>query len=44
MVELAHTLGTILASGTAGTFAVTATANGTTATAAVNAGSICTLY
>ncbi|MCU1305179.1 MAG: hypothetical protein JWQ87_5463 [Candidatus Sulfotelmatobacter sp.] len=34
--------GTILASATAGTFAITAAANGTTATASVKAGSFCT--
>jgi hypothetical protein len=43
-VQFAHASGTVLASGTAGTFAVTATANGTTATAAVKAGSTCYLY
>lgn len=42
-VQLAKISGTVLASGTAGTFAITAAANGTTATAAVKAGSACWL-
>lgn len=42
-VQLAKISGTILASGTAGTFAIQATANGTTATAVVKAGSACWL-
>jgi hypothetical protein len=42
-VQLAKISGTLLASGTAGTFAIQATANGTTATAAVKAGSACWL-
>jgi hypothetical protein len=42
-VQLAKAYGTILASSSAGTFAITATANGTTATAAVKAGSACWL-
>jgi len=36
--------GTLLASATPGTFAVTAAANGTTATAAVKAGTMCRIY
>jgi hypothetical protein len=42
-VQAAKISGTLLASGTAGTFAITAAANGTTATAAVKAGSACWL-
>jgi hypothetical protein len=42
-VQLAKISGTLLASGTGGTFAIQATANGTTATAAVKAGSACWL-
>jgi len=43
-LEQAQTSGTLLASGTAGTFAVTMTAAGTTATAAAKAGSTCWFY
>lgn len=43
-VQFANISGTLLASGTAGTFAIQATANGTTATAAVKAGSSCQIF
>jgi hypothetical protein len=43
-LEQASSFGTLLASATAGTFAVTMTAAGTTATAAAKAGSTCQLY
>ena len=43
-LEQASAFGTLSASGTAGTFAITATAAGTTVTAAVKAGSYCELY
>jgi hypothetical protein len=42
-IQYAQVYGTVLTSATAGTLAVTATANGTTATAAIKAGSQCTL-
>jgi len=42
-VQQAVINGTVLASATAGTFAITATANGTTATAAIKAGTQCVL-
>lgn len=42
-VNKARIYGTVLASATAGTFAITATANGTTATANVKAGTTCQL-
>jgi hypothetical protein len=43
-LEQAYSSGTLVASAIAGTFAITATANGTTVTAAIKAGSTCYLY
>jgi hypothetical protein len=43
-VFMSSTSGTLLASGTAGTFAIQMTAAGTTATAAAKAGATCVLY